>query len=105
MIRYLTLEEVLELHRLVLEQSGGLAGVRDFGSLDSAPAIQLDPSAIEPRGRNDNWAVVSLEMALVGSLRCRRLACDCDPINLRGASGFREFGCDPVEVSSSAERQ
>jgi death-on-curing protein len=36
MIRYLTLEEVLELHRLALEQSGGLAGVRDLGGLDSA---------------------------------------------------------------------
>jgi death-on-curing protein len=36
MIRYLTLEEVLELHRLLLERSGGLAGVRDFGGLDSA---------------------------------------------------------------------
>lgn len=38
MIRYLTLEEVLELHRLVLELSGGLAGVRDLGGLDSAVA-------------------------------------------------------------------
>src|SRR5215212_9079865 len=38
MIRYLTLEEVLELHRLALEQSGGLAGVRDLGGLDSALA-------------------------------------------------------------------
>ncbi len=38
MIRYLTLEEVLELHRLVLEQSGGLDGVRDLGGLDSALA-------------------------------------------------------------------
>src|SRR5947209_18806464 len=38
MIRYLTLEEVLELHRLVLEQSGGLDGVRDLGGLDSAVA-------------------------------------------------------------------
>ncbi len=36
MTRYLTLEEVLELHRLALAQSGGLAGVRDLGSLDSA---------------------------------------------------------------------
>ena len=36
MIRYLTLEEVLELHRLALEQSGGLAGLRDLGGLDSA---------------------------------------------------------------------
>ena len=31
MIRYLTLEEALELHRLALEQSGGLDGVRDLG--------------------------------------------------------------------------
>jgi death on curing protein len=38
MIRYLSLEEVLELHRLVLEQSGGLDGVRDLGGLDSALA-------------------------------------------------------------------
>ena len=38
MIRYLTLEEVLELQRLALEQSGGLAGVRDLGGLDSALA-------------------------------------------------------------------
>lgn len=38
MIRYLALEEILELHRLVLEQSGGLAGVRDLGGLDSALA-------------------------------------------------------------------
>ncbi len=38
MIRYLTLEEVLELHHLVLAQSGGLAGIRDLGGLDSALA-------------------------------------------------------------------
>jgi death-on-curing protein len=38
MIRHLTVEEVLELHRLVLEQSGGLGGVQDLGGLDSALA-------------------------------------------------------------------
>jgi death-on-curing protein len=38
MIRYLTLEELLELHRLTLEQSGGMNGVRDLGGLDSAVA-------------------------------------------------------------------
>lgn len=32
MIRYLALEEVLELHCLALDQSGGLAGVRDLGT-------------------------------------------------------------------------
>ena len=38
MIRYLTMEEVLELHGLVLQQSGGAAGVRDVDGLDSALA-------------------------------------------------------------------
>jgi death on curing protein len=38
MTRFVTLEETLELHRLLLEQSGGLAGLRDFGALDSAVA-------------------------------------------------------------------
>lgn len=35
-MRYLTLDEVIELHRLVLIQSGGAAGIRDLGALDSA---------------------------------------------------------------------
>lgn len=38
MIRYVSLEEVLELHRLVLRQSGGLHGLRDLGGLESAVA-------------------------------------------------------------------
>jgi death-on-curing protein len=38
MTRYLTVEEALELHRLVLEQTGGLGGVRDLGGLESALA-------------------------------------------------------------------
>jgi prophage maintenance system killer protein len=33
MIRYLSLEELLELHRLVLQQTGGLEGLRDLGGL------------------------------------------------------------------------
>jgi death-on-curing protein len=37
-MRYLTLDEVLELHRLTLEQSGGAPGVRDLGALESAVA-------------------------------------------------------------------
>lgn len=35
-MRYLTLDEVLELHRLALEQSGGAVGLRDLGALESA---------------------------------------------------------------------
>jgi death on curing protein len=37
-MRYLTLDEVLELHRLVVEQSGGATGLRDLGALESAVA-------------------------------------------------------------------
>jgi death-on-curing protein len=37
-MRYLTLEEVLELHRMALGQSGGAPGVRDLGALESAVA-------------------------------------------------------------------
>jgi death-on-curing protein len=37
-MRYLTLKEALELHRRIIEQSGGLAGVRDLGALESALA-------------------------------------------------------------------
>lgn len=35
-MRYLTWEEVLELHRLVIQQSGGSPGLRDAGALESA---------------------------------------------------------------------
>lgn len=38
MIRYLTVGEVLRLHTLVLEQSGGSEGIRDRGALESAVA-------------------------------------------------------------------
>ncbi len=37
-MRYLTLAEVLELHRRVIEQSGGADGVRDLGGVESAVA-------------------------------------------------------------------
>ena len=37
-MRYLTLPEVLELHRRLLGQSGGAPGLRDLGALESAVA-------------------------------------------------------------------
>ena len=36
--RYLSLGEVVELHRLVVAQAGGAAGLRDLGALESAVA-------------------------------------------------------------------
>jgi len=35
-MRYVTLSEVLELHRLVIAQSGGADGVRDLADVESA---------------------------------------------------------------------
>jgi death-on-curing protein len=40
-MRYLTLKEILELHRRIVEQSGGLKGIRDAGLLESALAQPL----------------------------------------------------------------
>ncbi len=37
-MRYLTLAEVLELHRRVIGQSGGAEGVRELGAVESAVA-------------------------------------------------------------------
>ena len=35
-MRYLTVAEVLSLHRLLIAQTGGTAGIRDLGALQSA---------------------------------------------------------------------
>lgn len=35
---YLTLDQIFELHKRIIEQSGGAVGVRDFGVLESALA-------------------------------------------------------------------
>ena len=45
-MRFLSLAEVVELHRLILQQSGGSSGVRDLGALQSALA--------QPRSSFDN---------------------------------------------------
>jgi death-on-curing protein len=42
---YLTLGEVVALHRRLLEAAGGAPGVRDLGALDSAIA---QPKGVEP---------------------------------------------------------
>jgi death-on-curing protein len=44
-MRYLTLGEVVALHRAILEGSGGAPGIRDLGALESAlaqPRVSFD---------------------------------------------------------------
>ncbi|MBI2494789.1 MAG: Fic family protein [Candidatus Rokubacteria bacterium] len=55
MMRYLTLGEVIELHRRLLQATGGASGIRDFGALASAIAqpkatfgdVDLYPTLVE----------------------------------------------------------
>ena len=54
-MRYLSLGEVVDLHRRVLQTTGGASGIRDFGVLESAIAqpkatfggVELYPTLIE----------------------------------------------------------
>ena len=54
-MRYLTLGEVIELHRRLLQVTGGAPGIRDFGVLESAIAqpkatfggVDLYPTLVE----------------------------------------------------------
>jgi len=50
-MRYLTLGEVVELHRRLVAQSGGAAGIRDLGLLESAlaqPRATFDGHDLHP---------------------------------------------------------
>ena len=50
-MRYLSLAEVLELHRRIIEQTGGAGGLRDLGALESAlaqPAATFDAHDLHP---------------------------------------------------------
>lgn len=40
-MRYLTLREILEIYQRVMQQSGGLMGIRDLGVLESAVASRV----------------------------------------------------------------
>ena len=46
-MRYLSAEEVVELHARVIEQSGGASGIRDRGALESAVGQPLQTFAGE----------------------------------------------------------
>ena len=50
-MRYLTLVEVLNLHRRIIEQSAGALGIRDLGLLESAiaqPRMSFDSEELYP---------------------------------------------------------
>lgn len=63
-MRYLTIEQVMDLHRLVIAQSGGSGGIRDLNALESAmaqPTMTFDGADLYP-------AVAAKAAALAHSL-------------------------------------
>jgi death-on-curing protein len=65
-MRYLTLEEVVELHRVSLEQSGGAAGLRDLGALQAAiaqPQMTFDGTDLYP-ALEDKAAALAFSLIL-----------------------------------------
>jgi death on curing protein len=50
-MRYLSLGEIVDLHQLLLHQTGGLDGIRDLGGLESAlaqPRATFDGADLHP---------------------------------------------------------
>ena len=50
-MRSLTITEILEVYQRVMQQSGGLIGIRDFGALESAisqPYVTFDGNELYP---------------------------------------------------------
>lgn len=60
-MRYLSLEEVVSLHSLLIAQSGGSSGLRDRGALESAVA---QPEA--SFGGDDLYPMLSAKAAALG---------------------------------------
>ena len=66
-MRYLTLGELIELHRRIIEQSGGAGGIRELGLAESAiaqPQMSFGGEELYP-------AVVGKAAALCYSLKSR----------------------------------
>ena len=100
-MRYLTQDEVLELHVAVIKRSGGSSGVRDLGSLQSAVA--------QPRmtfGSADLYPTIEEKAAALGfSLICNHPFVDG---NKRvGHAAMETFlvlnGCEIAATADEAE--
>ena len=64
-MRYLTSSEVIELHRRVIEQSGGVEGVRNHSDLDSAVAEPRPPVGARDYNRKTPDKAAALGVALI----------------------------------------
>ena len=66
-MRYLTVSEVLALHRQLILTSGGTPGVRDLGGLESALAQPRQTFAGEPLHRSVTAKAAALGFSLIAN--------------------------------------
>lgn len=80
-MRYLALSEVVELHRRLLEATGGIEGIRDLGALESAIAqprmvvadVDLYPTLVE-KAATPGFSLVANHPFVDGNKRVGRAA-------------------------------
>ena len=90
-MRYLTLGEILELHRRIIKASGGAEGIRDLGALESAvaqpkatfDAMDLYPSLAD-KAAALCFSIVQNHAFLDGNKRTGHAAMSCRHVCRRG---------------------
>ena len=99
-MRYLTLGEVLALHRRILAESGGNPGVRDLAAIASA----LSQPRVSVRGEDAYPSIIEKAAALGYSLVCNHGFVDG---NKRIAHAAMEvfFVLNGMELSASVDDQ
>ena len=70
-MRYVTLGEVVELHRRLLQATGGAFGIRDFGALKSLPLCRTREKPARSRARIASAAVTRGSLPVTPQLRER----------------------------------
>lgn len=66
-VRYITLDEVMRLHALVIERTGGASGLRDRGALESAVAQPMHTFGGEDLYPSLTAKAAALAHSLVGN--------------------------------------
>jgi len=75
LMRYLTLGEVVELHRAAIKKTGGMPGIRDLGALDSALARPGATFAVSADIGLRSWSVTGDSVWNFAEDSCQMAGC------------------------------
>lgn len=113
-MRFLTLSEGLELHFRVMEQSGGLMGIRDLGGLKSSLAqprmtfggADLYPTLIE-KASALGFSIIKNHPFVDGNKRAAHAAMETFLVlngsEIRAGMSFRERAAKQCEITLSRQ--